>query len=693
MNKRVHFFGSLFILSTLFGFLIGCQAGSKESITDNNKRDFAELITTDTQASTQESSEPPSSIQPVLVFLQGSVNIQRQGQAINATEGLTLEAGDIISTGIDGSAEIAYGSLGTLRLLPRTIVSLTVIISRALNQSDRDSADITLIGGTLAAKVKKLSSKDEFLVLTPNCAAGVRGTQFIVSYEEPLHKNGTITRTERTLVAVREGSVAVLPKGKLLTSLIDGRQSSPLAGAVVTTALALAPKAGPGQEVSIGGQETASGIAQDETLIHQAESVYGTLVGQAENLQARGTDFDTISDPIPILAASGSDTSKAFTELSRIMPALLQSEYSRQLLEVLDRMRDPGSDKAPLPASLPERYFSLKTKDESDKTTASKKLTYPGLVYSHSLSSAAFTGMISRSGNTLLIFDALGNLYALNPEGKQLWTHSALVAFTALDTTVALLESQALRLYDAVTKSERGLYPFDSWQALPQAKPVPIPNGIALATPRGVTILRQENAELLAEIPVLGGLISPLVLADSHLIAVSGQGKLVFIDIKNNRISEELELNFKDDVLTPRFKDGKVFIATKNGRLVAVDVTTHQTIWDVDLGQGIRVEPEVDGERIYLWVQNKSLVIVSIQNGTPFGKPIPDVESPPLLAKGRLYWGGSGPSLVVADSATGTILKRSPLPDKVSARPLLVDGILYLGTSTGKFIRLDIEKL
>jgi len=693
MKRYLHPFVHLLFFNVFFFAVIGCQAGKKDMSSDENRKDFSELIATNTQGSSQNVTEPPDSIQPLLVFLQGTVTIDRDGKAITPEEGLMLQWGDLFCTGADGSAEIAYGTLATLRLFPRTTVSLALLISRALAQADRDSADITLLTGTVAAKVKKLAAKDEFLVLTPNSAAGVRGTQFVVSYEGPLRSNGAVVRTDRTLVAVREGSVAVLPKGKLLSSLIDGRQTSPLAGAVVATALSLAPKAGPDQEVSIGGRETASGITQDETLLHQAENTYGALVRQAEDLQARGTDFETVSDPAAMLSAPDSDISKAFTELSRIMPTLRLSDYSKQLLEVLDRMRDPGSDKTPLPASLPERYFSSKPKVEPGNTVSSREPVYPGLVYSHSLSSAAFTGMISRTGDTLLLVDSRGNLYALNPEGKQLWSHASLVSFTALDTTVALLESQTLRLVDAVTKRERGVYQFDAWQALPQAKPLPIPNGIALATPRGVTILRQENAELLAEIPVLGGLVSPLVLADSSLIAVSGQGKLVFIDLKNNRISDELELNFTDGVLTPRFKDGRIFIATTNGRLVAVDVATHQINWDINLGQNIRAEPEVDGERIYLWVQDKTLVVVSVQNGTPIGKPIPDVESPPLLAKGRLYWGGSGPSLVVADAATGTILKRSPLPDRVSARPLLVDGILYVGTSTGKFIRIDIGRL
>jgi len=418
MNRLLHPFGSLFLASILLMFVLGCQVGKKDTGPSQENKDYSQLITAET-AQPQDLAEPPESIQPVLVFIQGSVSVQRKGQAINVSEGLVLEAGDLISTGTDGSAEITYGSLATLRLFPKTMVSITVVISRALDNADRDVADLHLFAGTVAAKVKKLSAKDEFLVLTPNSAAGVRGTQFVVSYEEPIHKNGTIARTERTLVAVREGSVAVLPKGKLLTSLIDGRQSSPLAGAVVATALSLAPKAGPGQEVTVGGRESAAGGREDEALLDSAEGVYGALVRQAEELQAQGTDFEAVQDPVAILAVPDSEIEKSFANLSRSLPAILLSEQSRFLLDALDRMRDPGTDSSPLPAGLPERYFAPQGNKGStgSGSAGSQAQTYPGLVFALPLAPGPFTGMISRTGEALLILDSHGTLYAVEQGG------------------------------------------------------------------------------------------------------------------------------------------------------------------------------------------------------------------------------------------------------------------------------------
>lgn len=686
----------------LFLALLGatsCSAGKNdEKSSQNPRQDFSRLIasgdSTTGDAAAADSNAKPESIQPVLVFIQGSVSIKRDSQSLTATEGLELMAGDTISTGKDGSAEIAYGSFATIRLFPNTTVNLTMIISRAMQQADHDTADLSLLAGTVAAKVKKLSSKDEFFVLTPNSAAGIRGTQFIVDYEEPIRKNGNIVRTERTLVAVRDGSVAVLPKGKLFSSLIDGRQANPLAGAVVATAFTLAPKAGPGQEISIGGQESALGAGEYEALLNSAESAYGSLVHQAEELQARGTDFEAVGDPAAVLAGPDSEAERSFAMLNRMMPALLISEYSRTLLEVLDRMRDPGKDSATLPAALPERYFVPQSKEASnDSKKVAATPNYQGLVYSVPLASTSFTGMMSRTSEVVLLMDSKGNLYAVDQQGKKLYERQAVVSFTALDTTVAVVEQQKLTIFDANTGRERGFYTFDSWQGLPQAKPVPVPNGLALATPRGVTILRQENAEVIAEIPVLGGVIAPLVLAEPHLVAVSGQGKAVFIDLKNARILDEIAINLSADVLSPRVKDGRVYIAAKSGRVVAIDAVNYRMLWDVNLDQSIRSDPELDGGKLYVWLQDKTLRSISLVDGTFIGPPIPNVESPPLLSKGKLYWSSSGPSLVIADAASGAILKLSPLPEVASARPILIDGNLYIGTANGKLLRIDTDKL
>ncbi len=676
-----------------FLFVSGCQNRGNESGSEKPDQDVSQLIGEPAAPGPMEQAMPPEPIQPVLVFFQGSVTIRRGTTSFDATEGFLLHAEDVVSTGSDGSAEISFSSFATLRLLPRTRVVLSAVISRAIHNTDRDVVDLSLLAGTVAAKVKKLSTRDEFFVLTPNSAAGVRGTQFVVGYEEPVRKNGNIVRTERTLVAVREGSVAVLPKGKLFTSLIDGRQANPLATAVVATAFALAPKAGPGQELAVGGQESTPGITEYEALLNNAESVYGSLVRQAEELQARGTDFEAVLDPAAVLAGPDSEAERSFAKLNRIMPALLLSEYSRNLLEVLDRMGDPGKQSAALPAALPERYFAPPSQASGDTKKVSVAQNYQGLVYAVPVSSIAFTGMISRTGDLVLLMDSKGRLYAVDPQGKKLYERQAVLSFTALDTTVAVVEQQQLTIIDASTGQERGCYTFNSWQGLPQAKPVPVPNGLALATPRGVTILRQENAEVIAEIPVLGGVIAPLVLAEPHLMAVSGQGKAVFIDIKNARILDELDLNLSADVLTPRVKDGRVYIASKNGRVVAIDAVNYRMLWDLKLDQVIRSDPEVDGEKLYVWLQDKTLRSISLSDGTMIGTPIPNVESPPLLSRGKLYWSSSGPSLVIADAVSGTILKRSPLPEMASARPLLIDGNMYIGTVNGKLMRIDTDKL
>lgn len=692
MNRFLRPLVTLLIVLSGFFTVTGCQVDRKDADSEQTQSDVSDMIETSSSSLEDNNREPLRSIEPILVFTEGQISIRRNGQNPQAgVEGLGLQTGDIIIAGPDGSAEITFGPLATLRILPNTRVSLSRLSSREAQKIDRDSAEIILLAGAILAKVKKLSGKDEFLVLTPNSAAGVRGTQFLVRYEEPVLRNGIVARTDRTTVAVREGSVAVLPKGSLLSHLIDGKKANPLADAVVSAAFTFAPKAGPGQELFIGGHEGPSAVVNDEALQSQAEAAYGAMVQRAEEMQAQGADFEMVQDPASVLILGDSTIERAFANLSQALPALLLSEQSRDLLEVLDRMREPGMNDSALPAGLPERYFGLRSSADNE-TSGVRDRTYSGIGFTLPLSSTALSGMISRVGDTVLIVDLKGNLYALDSHGKTLWSHPSLATFTALDSSLAVLESQNIRILRADNGTELGTYTFESGQALPQVKPVPVPNGIAIATPRGVTILRQENAEVMAEVAVLGGVVAPLVLADSKLVAISGQGMVVFIDVKKGQITDELSLKVSG-AMTPRVKDNQLFISTKEGRIIAIDTVTVKVLWDIQLEQALRAEPELDVDRLYVWLQNKTLLTLSAIDGRVIGNPIQDVESPPLLSKGRLYWGSSGPSLVIADGMTGTIVKRSPLPDMVSARPLLVDGSLYLGTVSGKLIRLDIDKL
>lgn len=620
-----------------------------------------------------------------VAFVQGTAWL-RSGSSSSAEEPILLDTllrpGDRLRTEEDATVEVAYGTLATVRILPRSECTILGLKSALQGGSSRERVELSLGLGALLVKVRKLAGDDEFLIQTPNTAAGVRGTEYLIRYDVEKSVESGKESPGTTTVAVRSGKVAVLPKGPLLTGLLDGRTANPLAGAVVSTAFAFAPLVGPGQELTIGGTKGSAAV-------EEAESRYGELVRAAEDAQAQGTDFEELPDPPSILAPASSALRRRLEALGSLVPLTNLSDASKAYLLLLDRLREPGAGESKLPAAFPETFFSTPTAKSSSMVPAP---SYPYLSWQKSVSSVSLSEGIGHLGPSILTLDARGLLSCFDDQGKALWTAGpGVLAFTPLEQTVALVETKQLRIVDGQSGAETGRWTYPGWAALPQYKGVPLPQGLAMATPQGVMILRQENAQIVKEIPLPGGVIAPLVLMDKRLAAYSGSGTLYLIDTATAAVVAQLPLDLGTDILTPRYLDGQGYLASRRGRVVAIDTTAARVLWERSLTLGIKADPELDSQRLYLWTADYSLHRLSTHDGSDVGTPFPSVDSAPLLSQGRLYL-GRGKNLMVVDAATLSIVKTLPLPDAPGGRPLIIDGSLYLGTKEGRLIRLELPK-
>lgn len=624
-------------------------------------------------------------IQARVTFVQGTAWLQ-SGALSSAEEPVLpdtlLKAGDRLRTEADATVEVAYGTLATVRVLPQSECTVLGLKSILQDGSPRDRAELFLGIGALLVKVRKLAAADEFLIQTPNTAAGVRGTEYVIRYGAEKPVDSGKGSPGATIVAVRSGKVAVLPKGPLLNGLLDGRTANPLAGAVVSTAFAFAPVVGPGQELTIGG-------TRGNAAVEEGESRYGELVRAAEDAQAQGTDFEEVQDPLSVLAPASSALRRRMETMGSLVPITGFSDISKTYLLFLDRLRDPGAGASKLPAAFPQTFFTSPTVKTSAVTPGP---SYPNLVWQKFVSTEPLSVGIGHVGPSILALDSRGLLHCFDDQGRSLWTAGPeVLAFTSLEQTVALVEKFQFRIVDGQSGAETGRWTYPGWAALPQYKGVPIPQGLAVATPQGVMILRQENAQIVKEIPLPGGVIAPLVLMDKRLAAYSGSGTLYFIDTATAAVGAQLSLDLGTEILTPRYMDGQGYLINRQGRVVAIDPTGDRILWERSLTQGIKTDPELDSQRLYLWTSDNSLRRLSTRDGSDVEPPLPSVDSPPLLSQGRLYL-GRGKSLIVADAATLSIVKTLPLPDVPGGRPLIIDGFLYIGTRNGRLIRLDPTK-
>lgn len=148
----------------------------------------------------------PDEIQPIdinkntkglISYLYGDVYLGNPDLENFLDIGDEINPSDIIHVGQNSYCDIQLNDIAVIHLEENTILDFkTINIGK---NSSEISAELTV--GKVLCKVNKLLKTDEFSIKTPDTAAGVRGTRFIVSKE----LNGPTT------VAVTEGAVALQP--------------------------------------------------------------------------------------------------------------------------------------------------------------------------------------------------------------------------------------------------------------------------------------------------------------------------------------------------------------------------------------------------------------------------------------------------------------------------------------------------
>lgn len=115
----------------------------------------------------------------------GGVQVERAGQKTPATVGAVVQAGDVVSTGADGSVGITFLDNSLLSAGPNSVLAIDrFAFDSTTHQGTFESS---LRKGTLAVVSGKLAkqSPEAMKVKTPAAVLGVRGTEFLVRTGDP----------------------------------------------------------------------------------------------------------------------------------------------------------------------------------------------------------------------------------------------------------------------------------------------------------------------------------------------------------------------------------------------------------------------------------------------------------------------------------------------------------------------------
>lgn len=247
------------------------------------------------------------------------------------------------------------------------------------------------------------------------------------------------------------------------------------------------------------------------------------------------------------------------------------------------------------------------------------------------------------------------NLYALNQNGKLLWTFNL---------------SHKVKSSPIVYK-----------QIL-----------IVSITSRGVIALNKYNGTLMWELPQDISALSTTQPFISNDILFVGDLNNTFAAISPNDGQILWAIDYVNTILSnPQSSDNIVIfggfnpIESQNSFINAVDIRFGKIIWNKKLIYNARYRPMIYNGRLYFGNENSEIICLKLENGDEVWRIKLDEDglgSEILGFQNRLYFSGYNRNLYIIDADSGTRIAKSLVNYGVS-NPLFVDGKIFYGSGEG----------
>lgn len=164
----------------------------------------------------------------IFMVVKGDVEVESQKTGkFKAKVSSKVYAGDTVTTGADGRGKIVMSDRNVLNISPDTKFKI--------NKYENDSAtgvknvDIDLSQGKLRSNVEQKydGEKSQFLIKTPTAVAGVRGTQFLTSFDRVTRRTEIVTFKGTVALSLPGSSAPPVLVKKGQTSSVSQGQSAP----------------------------------------------------------------------------------------------------------------------------------------------------------------------------------------------------------------------------------------------------------------------------------------------------------------------------------------------------------------------------------------------------------------------------------------------------------------------------------
>lgn len=686
----------------------------------------------------------------VISFLTGEVLLQHSGETqwLLADIGDILKQGDTLQTGSDGYCELQLAGISVLRVEEDTLFTL-----ESLNKTEESSeVQIALDQGTVAAKVNKLLSSDEFTVEVPSAACGIRGTQFVVSYDP-----------ERdTVLAVQEGSVSFIPKaGDVLVSetkdilMVEPGEEVVLSREKSEEIKALFENTEDSEELEEGVKnilensvvplsEENKSIMEglDESLIlteEQAEEkpiievsvtvepaeatlkLNGALAGRGrfKSLLSEGEGFTLESEAYSYFPFTGNYTVES-SENAGIQQIRLELEkkplqsysFDTNQADITQDGSDVADGSFSTEVMLDEEHLlgftregynpyyqriTYQAESPEEVTIALKKT----IESSFSASTTELVAVVV-AGNTIYCSDKDGAVTAFNSRGSKQWFQPT----NNYPNQASLPVVYNNKVYFTGSKT-LDIFTFDSSGLTDHFKrnlekdeiqffgnSMIIRNDkLIFPTSSGFSFLDPEDGSLQSSISLDGGTRMTPALYNEKIYVVNQQGIVYKYDNDGN-LEDTLETGLAGPIaIQITFYRNQGYFADKNGKICSFNPATMRLNWTADLpGSDTSVQDSLfaEGNALYVYSTGRLFRLDRSTGRNPVMLQS-GFTAIPALSNGFAYGGVEGGTLKIIDLQNDREIFSQPLDENetITGQPDLSATQVFLGTSAGRILVLN----
>lgn len=212
----------------------------------------------------------------------------------------------------------------------------------------------------------------------------------------------------------------------------------------------------------------------------------------------------------------------------------------------------------------------------------------------------------------------------------------------------------------------------------------------AIDAQTGKTVWRYSSGMCGWSSPAVGGgTVYQTFVADSECGSHAQGGEIVALQATSGKVRWLRHIAACES--SALLADGRVYVGTWAGTILALDAATGATIWSYDAGAAVKGSLSLWDGRVYVGTYGGEVLALDASNGglawqeSGYG----ELYSSPALADGRLVIGSLDGDVDALDAADGHLLWQDRTGGYVYASPALADGLVLIGSYDQHFYALD----